>query len=284
MAIEELRSEQLSAKTARKSYILTGYASASAARTALLAAAPTTFNGLSLRPTEVSVEEQETVDGSGNRDYIGRAGYGTPGGTRTPSPDLDTGNTRISISTAGGSVKITQSLDTVASYPNPGAADHDGAIGVTEQGPQGTTILTGGLDITITKIVDSTDLDISYLNDIVSLTTPNPHTNNATFSHTDTDGRQISLAAGEALFIGMQNTPRGDGTDELRFNFKGSANLTDALPNSPWTIVKGGWQHLWLSYEKQENGVGADKRLVSTPIAAYVEQVYESGDFSLLGL
>ena len=281
MAIEELRSEQLSAKTARKSYILTGYASASAARTALLAAAPTTFNGLSLRPTEVSVEEQETVDGSGNRDYIGRAGYGTPGGTRTPSPDLDTGNTRISISTAGGSVKITQSLNTEHTYGV--AEDFNGAIGVTEQGPQGTTILTGGLDITITKIVDSTDLDISYLNDIVSLTTPNPHTNNATFSHTDTDGRQISLAAGEALFVGMQNTPRGDGTDELRFNFKGSANLTNALPSAGLgAIAKDGWEHLWLSYEKQEDGVA--KKLVQKPISAYVEKVYESGDFSLLGL
>ena len=189
MAIEELRSEQLSAKTASKSYVLTGYASASAARSALLATAPTSFNGLSLRPTEVSVEEQETVDGSGNRDYIGRVGYGTGGAT--PSPDLDIGNTRISISTAGGSVTIIESLETMRT--SMGAPDHGGAIGVTDQGPQGTSILTGGLDLSITKIVDSTDLDISYLNDIVSLTTPNPHTNNATFSHTDTDGRQISL-------------------------------------------------------------------------------------------
>jgi len=281
MAIEELRSEQLSAKSARKSYLLTGYASASAARTALLATAPSTFNGLFLRPSEVSVEEQETADGSGNRDYIGRAGYGTPGGT--PSPDLDTGNTRISISTAGGSVTILQSLETIRTSAN--APDHEGAIGVTDQGPQGTTILTGGLDITITKIVDSTDLDISYLNDVVSLTTPTPHTNNATFSHTDTDGRQISLAAGEALFIGMQNTPRGDGTDELRFNFKGSANLTDALPNSPWTIVKEGWAHLWIDHKMEDNtGSAADADLTAVATHYYVERVYPEGNFGLLGL
>ena len=283
MAIEELRSEQLSAKSARKSYLLTGYASASAARTALLATAPATFNGLGLRPTEVSVEEQETVDGSGNRDYIGRAGYGTPGGQQTPSPDLDVGNTRISISTAGGSVTVIESLETIRT--SAGAPDHSGAIGVTDQGPQGTTILTGGLDLTITKIVDSTDLDIAYLNDIVSLTTPNPHTNNATFSHTDTDGRQISLAAGEALFIGMQNTPRGDGTDELRFNFKGSANLTDALPNSPWTIIKEGWAHLWIDHKLEDNtGSAADPDLTAVATHYYVERVYPEGNFALLGI
>lgn len=279
MAINELTAERISAKTAERSYIITGEASGSAAKAALLAEAPTSYLGLPRRTQDVSVEEQESEDDSGNSDYLGRVPYGSGGGGSTA--DLEVGDTRITISTLGGSVHITQSLNTEHTFGD--AEDHEGAIGVdSEGGVAGADIATGGLDFTITKIVSSNSLTVSYLSNVLSLTTPNPHTNNATFSHTDTDGRAISLAVGECLFMGMTNTPRGNGEDELRFNFKGSANLTDALPNTPWTIAKDGWEHLWLSYARAEDA--AAKKLVTKPVSAYVEKVYESGNFGLLSL
>jgi len=204
--------------------------------------------------------------------------YGS-GGSQTT--DLDVGDTRILFNTLGGSTHITQSLETKSSYGD--AEDHEAAIGVDAEGNvTGTDILTGAFNFSIIKIVNSSDLTASYIGDILSLTTPNPHTNNATFAHADTDGRAISLEEGECLFIGCTNSPRGDGTDELRFDFKGSANLTDALPATPWTVVKDGWDHLWVRYEKDVDAVA--NRAVTKPFSAFVEVIYEAGDFSLLSL
>lgn len=43
---------------------------------------------------------------------------------------------------------------------------------------------------------------------------------------------------------------------------------------------KRGWDYLWVRFgEKAVQGV-----LLKVPIAAYVERVYEDGDFSQLGL
>lgn len=278
MAITELTAERISSRSAERSYIITGESSGSAAKALLLLTAPDSYLGLPRRSLDVSVEEQDTADDAGQSDYIGRVPYGLGGGQTS---DLEVGDTRITVSTLGGSVHITQSLNTEHTFGI--AEDYEGAIGVDgDGGISGTDIFTGGLDFTITKIVASNSLSDSYLANILILTTPNPHTNDATFSHTDTDGRKVSLAAGECLFLGMTNSPRGNGEDELRFNFKGSANLSDALPSTPWTIAKDGWEHLWLSYAREEDGVA--KKLVSKPISAYVEKVYNSGNFGLLSL
>lgn len=279
MAVEILTRERLSAKSVEVVCLVTGEASAAAARTAAIAGTNTTENGLPRRTIDITVDEQDDQDGAGNQVYEVTVPYGTGGGGSDNS-DLGVGDTRIVFTTAGGSVHITQSLETKNKYPA-GAEDHEEAIGVDAEGNvTGTDILAGAFDFSIFKVINSTDLTTSYISDILSLCTPNPHTNNATFSHTDTDGRAISLSEGEALFIGCTNSPRGDGTDELRFDFKGSANLTDALPATGWTVVKDGWDHLWVRYEKDENA----GRLVAKPLSAFVEKVYESGNFALLGL
>ena len=45
-------------------------------------------------------------------------------------------------------------------------------------------------------------------------------------------------------------------------------------------IDKKGWEYLWVRYADAED----QNVLVKRPIAAYVEQVYESGNFALLGI
>ena len=283
MAVTQLRADKVSDRSAEISYLITGESSATAARAAMLAVAPVSFNSLPKRTMDASVEEQESEDGSGNIDYLGRVPYGTGGGGS--AADLELGDTRITLSTLGGSVHITQSLNTPHSFPA-NAHDYNGTIGVDgDNNVAGTDILTGGLDFTITKIVSSSSLTTAYLSNVLSLTTPNPHTNNATFSHTDSDGRAVSLSTGECLFIGMTNSPRGNGEDELRFQFKGSANLASALPNAGLGVIpKDGWEHLWVQYEKAEQEQGGVKKIVTQPLAAYVEQVYPSGNFGLLSL
>ncbi|MEM9108611.1 MAG: hypothetical protein AAGC72_01150 [Planctomycetota bacterium] len=279
MAHEILTQERLSAKSVEISVLITGAASASAARTEAIGATSPTENGLPRRLIDINVDEQGTQDGGGNQDYIVTVPYGTGGGSQ--NSDLDVGDTRILYSTVGGSVHITQSLETKASYGD--AEDHEEAIGVDHEGNvTGTDILNGAFDFSIIKVVNASSLTSSYISSIASLNTPNPHTNNATFSHEDSAGRVVGGDEGELLFIGFRNSPRGDGTDELQFDFKRSDNLTDALPATAWTVVKDGWDHLWVAYKRAEDL--ANNKIVTVPASAYVEKVYPAGDYSLLNI
>ena len=45
---------------------------------------------------------------------------------------------------------------------------------------------------------------------------------------------------------------------------------------------KKGWQYLWVRHEDTEDA--AAKRIVKRPVAAYVEKLYEDGDFAGLGI
>jgi len=55
------------------------------------------------------------------------------------------------------------------------------------------------------------------------------------------------------------------------------------LQIGPITVAsKRGWELLWVRYTDVEDA--AAKMLVKRPVAAYVEKVYEEGDFSGLGI
>lgn len=274
MAIEQLRADTLSDSRAEIVYVLTDQASTVAAKSLLLSTAPSTFNSLPRQTRQFTVTEEEDEGGV----YLGRAVYGTGGGQMA---DMAVGDTRIIINTVGGTTHISHSLSTEHTYGD--AEDYGGAIGVDSEGtPQGTDIFTGGLDITIVKIVDAGDLDTAYLSTLLGLTTPTPTTNAGTFSHTDSDGREVQLAAGEGLFLGFSNSPRGNGEDEVRYQFKGSKNLTDAVPAAFANIAKDGWEHVWLHYAPEVDAV-ADL-LVHKANSAYVEKVYPSGDWGDIDL
>lgn len=279
MAIEQLRQDRLSAESGEIVFLLTGQASSAAARTTLIANAPSSFMGLPLRSNSSGVQEQDET-GS----YLGTAVYGTSGGGQS---GLQVGDTRILMNSVGGSVHITQSLSTPHSHGIGGGVnipDFKGAIGVQmpDHSVAGTDILAGAFDFTIVKIVDASTLTTSYIADILALNTPNPHTNQAMFTHTDSDGRTVTLAIGEGLFVGFSNSPRDNGEDELRFEFKGSANLTGITIGDMTGIAKDGWEHLWVHYLADEDA--SAHKLLQRPFYAYVEQVYEAGDWSDLGL
>ena len=50
------------------------------------------------------------------------------------------------------------------------------------------------------------------------------------------------------------------------------------------SIAKLGHNYLWISYEDNKIGSGADTFIVPKPRAVYVEQIYTPADHSLLGL
>ena len=47
-------------------------------------------------------------------------------------------------------------------------------------------------------------------------------------------------------------------------------------------IAKKGWEYLWVRYADAKDDTA--KAIVKKPIAAYVEKVYEEGNFAGLGI
>jgi len=64
--------------------------------------------------------------------------------------------------------------------------------------------------------------------------------------------------------------------------FNDNAGRTWTVAINVDCIEKEGWQYLWVRFSDEEDNVA--KTLIKKSIAAYVERVYEYGDFSSLGI
>ena len=66
----------------------------------------------------------------------------------------------------------------------------------------------------------------------------------------------------------------------ITYRFAASPNMTGLIVGTITGITKGGWHHLWALYADDVD----QNTLIKRPIAAYVERVYDPGDFSQLGI
>ena len=186
---------------------------------------------------------------------------------------------QYTFETGGATTHITQSLSTIGRYPvgDPFATppvldppDFKGAIGVNGDNIEGTDITVPQFNFTETRKVASSAVDGAYKLALFHCT---GKVNNATFK---------GFAAGEVLFLGASGSKRGYEHWEITFKFAASPNAAD-LPVGDFTVDdKKGWEYLWVRFQDAEDDDA--KALVKRPIAAYVEQVYESADFSTLGI
>jgi hypothetical protein len=247
-------------------YHLAGVADDLTAKTELESSLPSTYDGLELKSIKFEPIWVDSDAGDGLWDC--RATY-VQVGERPP----ETGDSRFSFDTGGGTQHITQSLETISSHAPAGetAPDHKGAIGYTGESVEGTDITVASYQFTETHYIASASVDAAYKSAIFELT---GKVNNASFK---------GLAAGECLFLGATGSQRGDGEDwEITFAFAGSPNQTGLTVGDITGIDKKGWEYLWVQYGDDEDDTA--HALLKRPIAAYVERVYEAGDFSSLGI
>jgi hypothetical protein len=90
------------------------------------------------------------------------------------------------------------------------------------------------------------------------------------------------FAVGECLFLGAAGAKRGSGDWEITFRFAASPNVANLTIGDITGVDKKGWEYLWVRYADRVDDTA--KALVKKPVAAYVERVYEYGDFGLLGI
>lgn len=234
-----------------------------AARAAAEAASPGTYDGL-LRQT-VSVEPV------GPELWEATARFSL---TQQSSPP-QTGESVFNFDTGGGTQHITQSKQTVNRYGAPGttAPDFNGAIGVTGDGVEGVDITVPVYQFSETHYLPDAQVTSGYKATLFGLT---GKVNNGSWK---------GFNAGEVLFLGASGSRRGTSADadwEITFRFAASPNASGIAVGPISGVSKKGWEYLWVRYADAEDA--GSQAIVKRPVAAYVERVYDEGNFGALGL
>jgi len=179
-----------------------------------------------------------------------------------------------SFETGGGTTHITQSLQTVASYYELlhflSAPDFKGAIGVTNDGVEGTDIVVPVYQFAETHYLPPTFVTPGYKALLYSLT---GKVNSLPFK---------GFAAGEVLFLGASGSIRGGGDWEIAYRFAASPNVTGLAVGSITGVDKKGWEYLWVRYKDADDDTA--KALVKVPASVHIEQVYGTANLSLMGI
>ena len=236
-------------------YVVRGTNDDLTAKSALESASPVLYDGLVRQSLHIE-RVAETV-------WEGSVRYGL----KEPP---ETGDSTFQFETGGGTTHITQSLSTSGKYAPPGktAPDFKGAIGAANDSVEGTDVTVPVYNFSETHYIPVANVTGAYKATLFALT---GKVNNASFK---------GFAAGEVLFLGASGSQRGQDDWEITYRFAASPNVTGLQVGDITGIDKKGWEYLWVRYADAED----QNVLVKRPIAAYVERVYESGDFSQLGI
>jgi hypothetical protein len=171
------------------------------------------------------------------------------------------------------SQNITQSKGTTYyRVPNSGSNINPyfgNAINVQEGRVNGVDVLLPTFAWSETYIFPANVVSESYKTTLYNLTGTK---NNATFR---------LKAAGEVLFTGCRGRLRNEDEFSLQFSFVASPNVTNLNVNGMF-ITKKGHDFVWFLYADQNDSNAST--VVKRPVYAYVEKVYEDGNFALLGI
>lgn len=255
-------------------------------RAAVIAKAPAVFGGMPL----LSIRPVEEKNGPGV--WFATAVYGLsdaqqganpvappppPGVPAPPAPPPppteDTAiGTNYAFQWAAPAGRFTQSKETVDTVAPAGvvAPDFKRAIGVQPDGSvEGVDLPSWPEAISVTAAVPQ--FTLKYLKACRRLA---GKTNHATF---------MGHTFGDLLYLGGSAQPREGGGFTVTHRFaQASTEIVDedALADGFPSFIVPPFHYVWVWYTAKEDA----GRTVQQPTAAYVERLYDEGDFSALGL
>jgi hypothetical protein len=192
-------------------------------------------------------------------------------GVRKPPKEYEY---KFAFDTTGGRQKITQSLETIQKYAPSGktAADHKGAIGVTDHGVEGCEVVVPKFSWSETWQLPIADYGWAYSQALKSVT---GMVNSGGFR---------GFPAGQVLFRGGKGSASSKDPTliEITYSFDQSDDVSAQAIGDISGIDKAGWQYLWVHYT-EEHDTTADA-LARRPDSVYVERVYDAANFAALGI
>lgn len=219
---------------------------------------------------DIQLDPDQHVEGL----WFARVLYGIEGSDGGGTEPTDIGDEKTRYSTAGGSVRVYQALEHVASYgvdsadyPTP---DHGGAINVTPEKVEGVEIEVPGWTMVITKIFAADVVNTDFLRAIYRAT---KKTNASAWR---------GFEAGELWLKGVELEERDSESYRAVYEFVASENLEDQTVGTITGVDKAGHDYAW-----SEHGIRPDPTAVVNErelIAVHIERVYDSAEFSTLGL
>lgn len=186
----------------------------------------------------------------------------------------EAGDFKWSFQTGGGSRHITQAISTTNRYPAATAVDHEGTIGLNENlDVEGVDIPEAAFEWTEDRKLLLASYGWTYSQTVGDLT------------YTVNDAAFRGKPAGSVLFKGASGSQSAKDPLllELTYTFAYTPNITNKTVGKITGIAKKGWEYLWVEYKTVDAPAGKPK-LPKRPSQVNVEKVYESGDFSLLGI
>jgi hypothetical protein len=232
-------------------FAVTGSYDEVAVRAAVAAKAPTTYLGL--------IRKEITCRPTGAGNWEASVRY-----------QSDIRDSQYTFDTTGGTQHVTQSRATLGKYAPAGktAPDCKGAIGVTPDSVDGADIVVPTYSFSETHFVATAAVTPAYKAILFYLT---GKVNNAAWK---------GFQPGEVLFLGASGSNRGDGYWEITFRFSASPNMTNLQVGNITIADKPGWAYVWFRYQDTADA----NQLIKRPVAAYVERVYDEGDFTQIGI
>lgn len=246
--------------TAELVYIVNGTALSNIAVDAVRSTAPTVFNGL--------IRRRFAFEPMSNSAYKVTVSYDS-------AKRLQVNEFEYEFDIGVQNQRITQSKKTEAIYRAPTSGinltpSYRGAINVQDGRVQGVDVSIPTYQWTETYIFPAEVVTETYKNTLYNLTATK---NNALF-------RQ--KAAGEVLFGGCRGRLRNEDEFSISFQFIASPNVANLNVNG-MLISKKGHDFVWFVYADARDANNGFS-VIKNPVFAYVEKVYEDGDFSLLGI
>ncbi len=240
-------------------YIIVGTSDDTVATAFVLAGTPTAYRNLLRQSAQLKQVAPDV--------YEAKVRYG---GWKLP----ESGDWKWEFDTTGGTQKITQSLGNVNKYAASGATapDYKGAIGVTDDSVEGCEIVVPQFKWSETHQLDASEVDWTFSQTLYNLT-----------GMTNADGFR-GFSAGQVLFHGAKGSASAKNPDlvEITFSFAASRDVTNQTIGDISGNAKKAWEYLWVRYGTVQDTDA--KKLVKRPTSVHVEQVYNSGDFSQLGI
>lgn len=218
------------------------------------------------------VEATYRTVGGGEQSVAGAGGGGGGGSTQNIGV-IQT----ISFDTTGGSRRITQAYDEIAFGSNP--PNQNKAINVKGEDVEGCDIVVPVFEWQEDYEIPGAKLTQSYVNTIANLT---GKVNDSTFRGFD-EGEVLFLGcSGSQTFNPNQANGSAASSARLSFRFAQSPNETNLDVGGISVALKKGWHFMWTVYDATEDA--ASRTVLKKPRFVYVNEVYETGDFSTLRL